>query len=102
MTKYEMTVEANHDVNDEILRYMRESGNWVFERIARGYLDECKWYEHEADMRALSSKFPDVLFTLDGVGEEHPDIWRKFFVNGKMQKCDATLVFDQFDESKLR
>lgn len=63
--------------------------------------DSCKWYDHEKDMRAFSERFPDVLFELNGEGEESGDIWRKYFRNGKMQKCPARITFDPFDETKL-
>lgn len=46
---------------------------------------EVKWYGHEEDMRELSLRFPDVLFRLDGEGEEAGDKWIKFFRNGRLQ-----------------
>ena len=41
-----------------------------------------KWYNHDEDMLALSKRFPDVLFVLDGDGETQGDVWRKFYRNG--------------------
>jgi len=64
--------------------------------------DSYKWYDHESDMKEVSKEFPNVLFTLKGEGEEAGDIWIKYFKNGKMQSCPAKLVFDEYDESKLR
>jgi hypothetical protein len=60
-----------------------------------------KWYEHEDDMRQLSSRFPDILFTLSGKGEENEDIWVKYFKGGRMQVSRATIAFEGFDEHKL-
>lgn len=48
-----------------------------------GILDECadhdyneyKWYDWEKDMKVLASRFPNVLFILDGDGEESDDRW---------------------------
>jgi len=61
-----------------------------------------KWYDHETDMIKYSLSKPDVLFVLDGDGEDSGDIWRKYFKNGKMQPALAKIVFDNFDETKLR
>lgn len=42
-----------------------------------------KWYDWVEDMLELSKKYPDVLFTLDGAGEEPGDIWSCWFADGK-------------------
>lgn len=63
--------------------------------------DSCKWYDHQTDMRIMSKRFRGVLFTLSGEGEEHPDIWKRYFLNGKMQEAKARIEFDEFDKAKL-
>lgn len=62
-----------------------------------------KWYDHEEYMRAMSLAIPDVLFELSGRGEEEGDLWKKYFLNGKMQECYAKIVvtYPEFDASKL-
>lgn len=55
--------------------------------------DSCKWYENEEDMTKFSAQYPDVLFILDGFGEEEGDIWRKYFRAGKMFRADAVISF---------
>ena len=55
----------------------------------------CTWYEHDDDMLTLSRAFPDVLFTLEGVGEEHPDIWKTQYKNGEIvRKQRAVITFN--------
>lgn len=61
-----------------------------------------KWYGHEDDMRKLSKLFPSFLFTLDGQGEDDGDLWRKYFVNGKMQIAEATISYNPFNPIELK
>ena len=63
--------------------------------------DACKWYEHEEDMRKISLEHPGVLFFLSGEGEEAGDIWKKYFMDGKMQVAHAQIKFAKFDPKKL-
>jgi hypothetical protein len=60
-----------------------------------------KWYTHEEDMRRMSKEFPDIIFLLEGEGEESGDIWKEYYKNGKIQRCQARLVFEEFNENKL-
>jgi len=53
-------------------------------------------------MRQYSLKHPNTLFKLSGEGEESGDIWQEYYLNGKMQLVTAQIVFDDFDESKLK
>lgn len=66
-----------------------------------GSTDTCKWYDHEEDVSTFSKIYPDVIFELSGEGKESGDIWKKYFKNGKIQICNAKIIFDEFDESKL-
>lgn len=61
-----------------------------------------KWYEHEDFFKKITKEYPGVLVELYGEGEEAGDIWIKYFKDGKMQLCEAQIVFDSFDESKLK
>ena len=64
--------------------------------------DVFKWYEHNGEMLELSEQFPETVFCLSGKGEESGDLWKSYYKNGKMQYCPARIVFDEFDESKLK
>lgn len=61
-----------------------------------------KWYTHEEDMKEYSMKHPDVLFTLEGMGEDPETPWTKYFKNGKMQIAEVKLIVEEFDEEKLK
>lgn len=62
----------------------------------------CKWYEHEQDMKSVSEQFPNLIFMLEGAGEDATDLWKKFFKNGNMQTCYAKIVYDDYDPNKLK
>ena len=65
------------------------------------YKEWAKWYHHEEDLIAFSSKYCNVLFKLIGKGEDRDDIWIKYFRCGKMQICPAIITYDEFDPKKL-
>ncbi len=94
------SIPAEHEQAVAVLRESSEdAGEALF---ATGDSNRwCKWYAHEEDLRQLSSRFPDILFTLLGKGEENEDIWVKYFKAGRMQVSHATITFDEFDEHKL-
>lgn len=58
-------------------------------------------HDIEDEMRALSAAYPDVLFTVYGVGEMNDDMFYEYYKAGKMQRCPAIITFDPYDETKL-
>lgn len=68
-------------------------------------LDEpycAKWYGYKEDMLKISTKYPDVIFELSGVGENDGDMWCKYFLNGKYQEVMAQITYAPFDEKLLK
>ena len=99
----------DEDVFDSIVDKMEEIG--IFEgggfdanktQMCFDTMDLARWYEWEADMREVSSAFPNVLFTLSGAGDDSGDLWKAYFVGGKMQYAPAQIVYDDFDSARLR
>lgn len=83
------------DIIDDILDEMYDSD---------GYFSSCdsaKWYEHEEDIGKLSMEFPEVHFVLQGEGDNRDDIWEKHFINGRIQRCHAEIVYPSFSPNKL-
>jgi len=64
--------------------------------------DSVKWYDFDVDMRKISKMFPFTLFTLCGEGEESGDIWKAYYKDGKCQHVQAKVVFEEFDEERLK
>ena len=95
-TKFDLTVigqtEEDHEEN-------------LTDKYNDGYplCDELnKWYNWEKNMKEYSLQYPDLVFKLEGYGEEIGDIWIAYFSNGKVQHCPAIITFDEFDEKKLK
>lgn len=56
--------------------------------------DVLKWYSHKDDMITLSKEFPEVMFMLEGEGEERDDNWRFYVQNGEWEICYGRIVFE--------
>lgn len=82
------------------LRDYADDARYALEEDGQGY-DSCKWYSHDEDMRDFSRLHPDVLFELDGEGDESGDIWQAYFQNGKAQYCQAKVTFEKYDPKKM-
>lgn len=63
--------------------------------------DSAKWYNHRDHMKIISEHIRDVVFLLEGEGEENEDIWKEYWLNGKVQFCKAQITFNEYDENKL-
>ena len=71
--------------------------------VNEGYIYiDAKWYEYDDNMIEVSKNNKDVLFIVDGDGEESGDIWRKFYKNGKSADVTPSIMYPEFDESKLK
>lgn len=60
-----------------------------------------KWEDHDEDMIRLSRAFPGVLFELQGAGEEDGDLWRTYYLAGRLQHAPAEVRYPPFDPDKL-
>lgn len=106
-TNYDLNISPHgRDVipEDEISELEREIDLVdVFEggNATDGYYCNAKWYDHDEDMMRLSGRFPDILFSLHGDGENQEDMWDTYYLNGRMQYCGAEITYPPFDESQL-
>lgn len=104
-TKYSLEIEYKDEDAETIERLNNTTIDQGYGKIGdliRHGLDDCKWYEHDEDMRDVSKKFPNVLFILSGEGEESGDIWKAYYKNGKVQRVKAEIVFDEYNPKLLR
>lgn len=96
-TDYKLSFDTSIVDKQEVFDYIKEK---FYQWFDCGYVNS-KWYQHVPEMVEVSKKWPDVLFTLEGVGEESGDMWIKYFKNGKVQICPAVLTYPEFDESEM-
>lgn len=102
-TSYNMTVQNVKDENQYnalcgalydrgILSYALYCGE--LRGITAEFYENCavKWRYHEKDMIEISKQFPDMVFQLRGQGEDHDDLWQKYFQNGDCEKCRAEIM----------
>ena len=89
---------------DEVIAELR-SGNeyaqYAFDESGNAE-ENCKWYDHDSDLKEFSKKYPTWLFTLSGEGEEAGDMWRKYYLNGRCQEAKAQINYSPFDMDKLK
>lgn len=103
-TNFTLRFDVDEVDNLDELRQEIEKMN-IFDMI--GLEDGCmsiyaKWYDYEKDMTLLSARFCGILFELYGDGEDAEDIWVQYFKNGMTQYCPGEIVFDDYDEGKLK
>jgi hypothetical protein len=100
-TSYNLVIQNGDHSLIETFRKENEDANYALNE--EGYtLEYCKWYNHEEDLKTFSAKYPEVLFILEGEGEEPGDMWKKYFQNGKCQTATAQITFEKFNPDKLR
>ena len=79
------------DIFDEGEFYHYEDGNMA----TFSCYESDKWYDHDDDMINLSLEFPNMVFELQGEGEEKEDLWRTYYHNGLMEECAGRIVYDK-------
>ena len=85
---------AIHAVNSYLVSEdMSEDANWT------DYDDT--WYSNEEDIASVSAQFPELIFTLWGAGENHEDLWVKYFKAGLVQRAEAEIRYPDFDAALL-
>ena len=59
------------------------------------------WHNRETHMGLVSTRWPNVTFTLTVENEEEPIPTREYYRNGMVQTAPGTLTFPPFDPEKL-
>lgn len=98
-------VEEVRDVLEEISGYSFDTnaeraynpeGNHLFSS------DRYKWYGYDVDVIELSKRYPHLVFTVYGEGEEPADIWMHKFFKGKHKRSDAIFTIPPIELEELK
>jgi len=96
-TDFTLTAEA-HDpaIACEAIMDFAEHSNYSWD-IANNEatLHDAKFYDWVEKLEQASKRFPQVLFRLDGNGEENGDIWAAFAHNGVSERAEAKIVIEE-------
>lgn len=98
LTHDDPTPDANHEQHIGVLADYPPTCGYDFGPFGQ----EVKWYDCDEDMIAYSKLYPNVMFEVDGVGEDEDDIWRAYYKNGKMAKYYAEIKFPEFNEEDMQ
>jgi hypothetical protein len=66
------------------------------------FMSHCQWYECDDHMLEYSVIYPEFTFILNGTGEEPNDRWKSYYKNGKSFTTQAKIIFEEYNESKLK
>lgn len=91
-TDFELNAHNAEGVVSEIEEALSEISGYLIEL---GVISTMKWYDYDKHMTQLSKLFPEVVFTLEGGGEETGDIWKAKYKNGKSKCVKAEIVFPE-------
>lgn len=80
----------------------RYSENVVFWSAVLQGENDASWSDQSKDMKVVSDRWPNVLFTLRGRGDEQDDQWIEYHINGRMHREErGPWTHPEFDPAKL-
>ena len=99
-TDFYLSIENSYfeDI-DAIVEELKEITSYQWDNSLE--LECVEWNDWVNDMSSISSLHPNLVFRLEGQGEDPDDRWVTSFKNGKMQFAEAVITFKAFDERKL-
>ena len=99
---YERIRKTMEEPPYDLIYYAFDQG-WWNEKNQTAYFyswDSVKWYDHKDQMAEISKMFPDYVFRLYGVGEDHNDMWYEYYRNGEYEECAARITYPEPENIK--
>ena len=115
-TDYSIQVEGDVNYNklEEIAERINEVSGYYFyadiNKFQENHImcdDTYKWYNWHKHMKSISKEYPELLFKVEGVGEEHDDHWKCNFINGRDERMSPEVIWPEsqlereFEASKV-
>lgn len=102
-TNYTLSMQgATAEEEEEIIAKLEEISGDNWDGGDGEYYTYGKWYESSSDLIELSKQYPEILFTLEGDGEEYNDFWKMYVQNGKKQETFGNIVYEDYDPEKMK
>ena len=88
ITSYELEYKFdNTDMRDKFEKRFKEVTGYEMDNLFH-----TSWSACDLDMKHLSKEFKDVLFTLEGTGEDADVKWVSYYLNGVEEQAKVTVV----------
>lgn len=86
-------IEGDEEQYEQMLKELAEKTD--YSEIEDEFFN-AKWYDCEEDCIEISKKYPDILFQVDGDGEETPDFWSCRFKAGVPEHVECGIEKPEF------
>lgn len=97
-TNYEII--AIEDPNEEFDDFLWDLADYTdYKELQEGYATSIKWYDWKEDSIEISKRYPNILFRIQGDGEESDDLWRFYCKNGKSKYIE--MIWPEFMKKDL-
>lgn len=100
MENNDVLKEAEQDFHRDAISKIALGEDYEFQSSI--FEEWARWYDMDKDMRKYSKKYPKLIFQITCDEQDEYNFWRVYFKKGKMQECSSEVVYEPYDESKLK
>lgn len=92
----------NDPIGDDLVEYVTSIYGDILDRETLETYDPTSWYEAEEHLKEFSTRYPDILFSMDKDTPEERKYYRFYIKNGKVQTVKGLITYKAFSESELK
>lgn len=102
MTNFKIYKYDGSDVTDDELQTLHNIAGYEFEPFTTyARLDGAKWYDCDNNMIELSKLYPEIMWVVEGDGEESDDYWQTHYYRGKSHSVTGYIAYPPPDLEAL-